>query len=335
MLPKSFRFVSFFAASLLLSSYTVSKPQRSLRTLIIDAGHGIKPDGGYDGAHGTYSYEDDIALAVSKKLVAELSKEMPEVRIVETRPTKYKVDLHERAQIANQSKGDLFVSIHVNAMPPIQHRDFTGYKTEVSYIGKGKKKRKVVQKIPQYHYYTTPDPTKGTQTYIWGAHKNEDKIIAMRENAPMLVEDNFAQKYGDIDPNSPEFIALSLLKTKQYFRRSATLAGMIEEEFGKVGRISGGQKQRQVGIWVLQATAMPSVLVETGFITNRSEEDYLNSETGQQEISDCVTNAIKKYSDWLDKLQTPASEQTSIKTVDTAATYGFLKNLDAHEGGKK
>lgn len=331
MLPKSFLLISFFTAALLCSSYTVSKQQKSLRTIIIDAGHGVKPDGGYDGAHGTYSYEDDIALAVSKKLVAELSKEMPEVRIVETRPTKYKVDLHERAQIANQNKGELFVSIHVNAMPPIPHRDFIGYKTQVSYAGKGKKKHKVVQKIPQYHYYTTPDPTKGTQTYIWGAHKNEDKIIAMRENAPMLAEDNYAQKYGDIDPNSPEFIALSLLKTKQYFKRSATLAGMIEEEFTKVGRMSGGQKQRQVGIWVLQATAMPSVLVETGFITNKSEEDYLNSESGQQEIATCVTNAIEKYSAWLDKLQTPAPEQTSIKLVDTAATYGFLKNLEAHE----
>jgi len=80
----------------------------------------------------------------------------------------------------------------------------------------------------------------------------------------------------------------------------------------------------------LQATAMPSILVETGFITNKSEEDYLNSDDGQQEIAACVTNAVKNYSAWLDKLQTPASGQTSIKTIDTAATYSFLKNMDAH-----
>ena len=330
MLKKSFLAICFLTASLLFSSYTVSTKQKALRTVIIDAGHGIRPNGGYDGAHGTYSYEDDIALGVAQKLVAEITKEMPEVRIVQTRPTKYIVDLHERAQIANQNKGDLFVSIHVNAMPPVQHKDFIGNKTIVSYVGKGKKKKKVTHQVPQYHYYTTPNTTKGTQTYIWGAHKNEDKIIAMRENAPMLAEDNYSEKYGDIDPNSPEFIALSLLKTKQYFRRSATLAGMIEDEFAKVGRISGGQKQRQVGIWVLQATAMPSVLVETGFITNKSEEDYLNSEDGQQEIAVCVTNAIQNYSAWLDRLQTPASGQTSIKTIDTAATYSFLKNMDAH-----
>jgi len=330
MLKKSFLAICFLTASLLFSSYTVSTKQKALRTVIIDAGHGIRPNGGYDGAHGTYSYEDDIALGVAQKLVAEITKEMPEVRIVQTRPTKYIVDLHERAQIANQNKGDLFVSIHVNAMPPVQHRDFIGNKTVVSFVGKGKKKKKVTHQVPQYRYYTTPNTTKGTQTYIWGAHKNEDKIIAMRENAPMLAEDNYSEKYGDLDPNSPEFIALSLLKTKQYFRRSATLAGMIEDEFAKVGRVSGGQKQRQVGIWVLQATAMPSVLVETGFITNKSEEDYLNSDDGQQEIAACVTNAVKNYSAWLDKLQTPASGQTSIKTIDTAATYSFLKNMDAH-----
>jgi N-acetylmuramoyl-L-alanine amidase len=330
MLQKPFLIITFLTASLLLSSYTVSNKQKALRTVIIDAGHGVRPGGGYDGARGTYSYEDDIAYGVAKKLVAQITKELPEVRIVQTRPDKYIVDLHDRAQIANQNKGDLFVSIHVNAAPPKHHREFIGNKTVVSYTGKGKKRKKITQQIPQYRSYTTPNPAKGTETYIWGSHKTEDKIIAIRENAPMLAEENYSQKYGDVDPNSPEFIALSLLKTKQFFRRSATLAGMVEDEFTKVGRTSRGQAQRQVGIWVLQATAMPSVLVETGYITNKAEEDYLNSEDGQQEIAVCVTNAVKNYSAWLDKIQTPSSEQTSIKTVDPSATYAFLKNMDAH-----
>ena len=330
MLQKPVLLISFLTASLLLSSYTVSNKQKALRTVIIDAGHGVRPGGGYDGARGTYSYEDDIAYGVAKKLVAQITKELPEVRIVQTRPDKYIVDLHDRAQIANQNKGDLFVSIHVNAAPPKHHREFIGNKTVVSYTGKGKKRKKITQQIPQYRSYTTPNPAKGTETYIWGSHKTEDKIIAIRENAPMLAEENYSQKYGDVDPNSPEFIALSLLKTKQFFRRSATLAGMVEDEFTKVGRTSRGQAQRQVGIWVLQATAMPSVLVETGYITNKAEEDYLNSEDGQQEIAVCVTNAVKNYSAWLDKIQTPSSEQTSIKTVDPSATYAFLKNMDAH-----
>lgn len=331
MLKKSLLFISFLTASLLFSSYTVSEKQKALRTVVIDAGHGIMSNGGYNGAHGTYSYEDEICLAVAQKLVALIAKEMPEVRIVQTRPDKNIVDLHERAKIANQNKGDLFVSIHVNAAPPKHHKELTGYKTVVSYIGKGKKKKKVTKKIPQYRHYTTPNPAKGTETYIWGSHKTEDKLVAIRENAPMLAEENYSEKYGDVDPNSPEFIALSLLKTKQFFRRSATLAGMVEEEFTKVGRTSRGQQQRQIGIWVLQATAMPSVLVETGYITNKTEEDYLNSESGQQEIAVCITEAIKNYSAWLEKQQTPAPSQTSIKTIDTAATYTFLKKLDAHE----
>jgi N-acetylmuramoyl-L-alanine amidase len=129
----------------------------------------------------------------------------------------------------------------------------------------------------------------------------------VRENAPMLAEDNYKEKYGEIDPNSPEFIALSLVKTKQFGQRSAVLSQMVEDEFAKVGRISGGSRQRQVGIWVLQATAMPSILVETGFITNPQEEAYLNSEKGQNEISESITKAIHQYVKWLEKKKTPVS----------------------------
>ncbi|HVZ58117.1 MAG TPA: N-acetylmuramoyl-L-alanine amidase [Chitinophagaceae bacterium] len=277
--------------------------QRVLKTIIVDAGHGIMPNGRHNGAKGSYSYEDDICLAITKKLVPLLRAELPEIRIVETRPDERIVDLHRRAEIANENHGDLFISIHCNAALPIRHSEQIGTHTVVSYVGKGKKRHRVYHKVPRYRYWTTPNPTRGTETYIWGAHKNEDKEVAVRENAPMMEEENYKESYGDIDPNSPEFIALSLLKTKQFFKRSATLAGFVEDEFYKVGRTSRGQQQRQVGIWVLQATAMPSVLVETGYITNREEEDYLNSENGQQEIAQCVTNAVKAYIAWLQKNQ--------------------------------
>ena len=133
--------------------------------------------------------------------------------------------------------------------------------------------------------------------------RNEIKELAVRENAPMFEEENYKENYGDIDVNSPEFIALSLVKTKQFERRSSTLANLVEEQFAQVGRVSGGAHQRQVGIWVLQATAMPSVLVETGFITNPQEEDYLNSEDGQNEIAQCITKAIGNYIIYLQKKQ--------------------------------
>lgn len=338
MLKKSILALLLIPASALLFSFICAPKQQVLRTIIIDAGHGIMSNGGHNGAKGNYSYEDDICLAVSKKLVSMINRDFPDVKVVETRPTKYITDLHERADIANQNKGDLFISIHVNAMPPIPKRDFVGYKTETYYTGKGKKKKKHTRKVAEYHYYEVPNTSaKGTQTYIWGAHKSEDKEVAVRENAPMLSEDNYQEKYGNIDVNSPEFIALSLVKTQQFARRSTTLANMVEEQFTKAGRVSGGSKQRQVGIWVLQATAMPSVLVETGFITNPQEEDYLNSDSGQNEIAQCVTDAVKTYKSWLEKRQmAPDNSHTEIPAgkSEEKNSYAFLRAVEQQEEEK-
>lgn len=330
MIKKTVFIFSLFFSFTVLTSFKAEKKQKAIKTIIIDAGHGMQRNGGYNGAKGSYSYEDEICYDVAKKLVKLVDKEFPGIKIIETRPTHNITELHERADIANQNRGDLFISIHVNAAPAIQHREFVGNKTVVSYVGKGKKRRKVTKKVPQYRYYSTPNPSKGTETYIWGSHKNEDKEVAIRENAPMLGEDNYRDKYGDIDPNSPDFIALSLLKTKQFFKRSASLASMVEEQFAKVGRSSRGQKQRQVGIWVLQATAMPSVLVETGYITNREEEDYLNSESGQQEIAECITNALKNYIAWLEKQESPGGGQTGTH-FNNQRSYAFLKNIEEQE----
>lgn len=316
MLKKTIFISSFFLLLVPVYSFIPANkpPKQALRTIIIDAGHGIKPNGGYDGAPGSYSHEDDITLAIAKKLVDQISTLYPDIKIVETRPTKYITPLHERAAIANRNHGDLFISIHVNAMPPIEHHQLVGYKKERVRVGKGKRKRWVTKKIPQYRYWTTPNTSeKGTQTYIWGAHKNEIKELAVRENAPMFEEENYKENYGDMDVNSPEFIALSLVKTKQFERRSSTLANMVEDQFAQVGRVSGGAHQRQVGIWVLQATAMPSVLVETGFITNPEEEDYLNSENGQTETAQCIAKAVGNYMNYLQKKQTQSGNSLNTQ----------------------
>ncbi len=336
MFKKSFIVVLFLLGFFTLFSFTpIKTKQQPLRTIIIDAGHGIMANGGYNGAPGTYSHEDDICLAVAKKLVKLINDQYAEVRVIETRPTQYITSLKDRADIANKNKGDLFVSIHVNAMPPIQHRQFKGYKKEVFKVGKGKHKRKITRKVAQYRYYETPNTEeKGTQTYVWGAHKSQDKEVAVRENAPMFAEENYKEKYGDIDVNSPEFAALSLVKTQQFARRSSALAGMVEDQFAKVGRISGGAHQRQVGIWVLQATAMPSVLVETGFITNPQEEDYLNSEAGQQETAECIARAVGAYMSWLQKKQTTPESRTDTQTSAHkvyGSNYPFLEAVQQKE----
>lgn len=327
MLKKTSLVFAFFCLSAVLISSTTEKKQKAVRTIIIDAGHG-----GHDvGAKGDFSYEKDICLDIESKLADLIKKNYPDIRIVRTRSTDDFVHLHKRADIANHNKGDLFLSIHVNAAPAKQHKQLTGYKTVYYYTGKGKSRKKRSKKVPQYRYYTTPNPAKGTETYIWGAHKNEDKEVALRENAPMLTEDNYKQTYGDIDPNSPEFIALSLLKTKQFFKRSATLAGMVEEEFTKVGRTSRGEKQRQVGIWVLQATAMPSVLVETGYITNKAEEQYLNSQAGQNEIATSISNALGNYISWIEKQQAGVEAQTLRNIPKPRNATPFLEAVDHHE----
>jgi N-acetylmuramoyl-L-alanine amidase len=282
-----------------LTSYYNSSPSpqiSSVKTIIVDAGHGHTAGGGRDGAKGSYSYEDDICLAISKKLVAALNRELGDVKIIETRPDEYKVALHERADIANRNKGDLFISIHCNSADPIGERRLEGYRTVVKYTGKGKKRKKITQEVPIYKTYYRPNPAKGTETYIWGAHKNgsKEEAIAKAENAAIFQEANYKEKYGE-DISSQDFIIRSSLKTKLYFKRSFMLASKVQDEFVQIGRLDRDVRQRQTGIWVLQATAMPSILVETGYISNPEEEAYLNSERGQNEITNAITAAVKNY----------------------------------------
>ncbi len=292
------KIASVFSCSILLilfTSYNVAsaiKTQKPLlRKIVIDPGHG-----GHDtGAEGRYSKEKDIALAISLKLADLVRAEMPDIEVVLTRTDDIYQSPPTKANIANYNKGDLFVCIHCNSAPAIRHSEVTGYRTEVYYTGKGKKKKKHTRRVPQYRTWTTPNVAKGTETYIWGAHKTDMKERAMQENESLYLDSATANFVKDFDPNSPDRMILYSLKTQQYFNRSANLALTVEEEFKKVGRISRQAQQRQVGIWVLQAVAMPSVLVETGFISNPEEEDYLNSDDGQKEIVGCIVQALKRY----------------------------------------
>lgn len=317
------------------------KKEPVIRTIIVDAGHGIRANGGHDGAKGSYSWEDDICLDISKILIRDINREFPHIRIVETRPTEKITSLYRRADIANENKGDIFLCIHVNAAPGQRRSEITGYKKTTYYVGKGKNRKKKTKDVPQYRYWTEPSKAKGTETYIWGAHKTDDKELVVRENASMLQEENYKEKYGALDINSPEFVAMALLKTKQYFKRSSTFAGMIQDEFVKVGRVDRDVRQRGVGIWVLQATAMPSVLIETGFITNPEEEAYLNSQAGQEEISRCIITALKNYTSWLEKKQQD-NEKDAEKDIEkdpkkgfSADVKGFLEMVEQNEKQKQ
>lgn len=285
----AFLFCSYYAPATFEKKSITSKAR--LRKIIIDAGHG-----GYDvGAIGRFSKEKEVALGVALKLSKQLQSDMPDVEVVLTRATDIYHSPVTKANIANNNKGDLFISIHCNAAPDIKHSKLVRYTNNVYYTGKGRKKKKHIRKEPVYQTYTTPNTARGTETYIWGAHKNDLKEKAMRENEALYLDSATAQFVKDFDPSSPEKMILYSLKTQQYFNRSANLALQVEEEFKKVGRISRQAQQRQVGIWVLQAVAMPSILVETGFITNPQEEVYINSAKGQNEIVDCIVKALKLY----------------------------------------
>lgn len=304
MESKNAALVLLSLVSLCLFSFNPDTKQpiqkQALKKIIIDPGHG----GTDNGAKGRYSYEKDIALAISLKLDSMLREEIPDVETYMTRRTDVFDPVTRKAQIANREKGDLFVCIHVNeGGGPQKHTEFIGYKEETRYKGKGKKKKAYTVKVKDYRVWYTPNPAKGTETFIYGVdNRNAKKAAqALNGNEEMYLDSVSAKELKDFNPRDPAKMMIINMKIQSYFSRSANLALTIEEEFQKVGRISREAKQRQTPIWVLQAVAMPAVLVETGFISNPDEEDYLNSQEGQQQICEVVVKSIKRYKYSLEK----------------------------------
>lgn len=293
------------------------KQNPPLRTIVIDPGHSAQTP----GARGKYSTEEEVVLDVALQLGKLIEANMKDVRVVYTRKTRnalastLRADLNERAIIANREKGDLFISIHCNSAGPT--RRVTGYKTV--YVKKGKRKVPVKRAI----YATSPSTAQGTETYVWATGKNNAKTESLKESSVIMLDANSEDANSVLDMSDPEtFILLNTLRNA-YFDQSLRLSTLIEDEFTNVGRISRGARQRdEKGIWVLQATAMPSVLVELGFISNPEEEDYLNSANGQSEAANCIFKAIKRYKDELgrysapeDRQAAPATEQPNVQAT--------------------
>jgi N-acetylmuramoyl-L-alanine amidase len=265
-------------------------PDSPLRTIVIDAGHG-----GTDvGARGSYSTEKEITLDVALKLGKLLEENMPDVKVVYTRKVDRFDDPRRKAQIANDAHGDLFISIHCNSAPKTRH--VTGHRT----VYRRKGKRKVAVRVPIYSY--SPSTAQGTETYVWATSKNDAKTESLKASSVMVLDGNSEEAKEVMDAADPEtFILLNTLRNA-FFDQSLRLSSMVEDEFTKVGRISRGARQRnEKGIWVLQATAMPSVLVELGFISNPDEEKYLNSADGQNETAMCIYKAVKRYKEELER----------------------------------
>ncbi|MFZ5941981.1 MAG: N-acetylmuramoyl-L-alanine amidase family protein [Bacteroidota bacterium] len=214
--------------------------------------------GGQDpGCVGSKGKEKDIALKIALKLGSYIEKNIPEVKVIYTRKTDVFIPLYQRAEIANKNEADLFISIHVNSS-------------------------------------TKPEP-RGPSTHVLGEHRaNENFDVAVRENSVILLEEDHETRYEGFNPESSESYIMFSLMQKTYYKQSIEFAGMVQDEMReRAKRHDRGVVQQ--GILVLAQTAMPGVLVETGFISNPEEEKYLMSDQGQEILASAVFRAFRDY----------------------------------------
>jgi len=227
--------------------------------------------GGNDpGAIGSHSYEKNVTLPVALKTGEYIERNLKNVKIIYTRTTDKFVALAERAEIANRNKADLFISIHANSHP---------------------------QKS-----------TYGSETWVMGHHKDQQNLeVAMKENSVISYEKDYTTRYEGFDPKSPESYIMFSLTQNAYSEQSIDLASKIQLQYkNQVGRYDRGVKQ--AGFWVLYMTTMPSVLTEIGFISNDTEEKYINSKEGQDNIAQGIYRACCDYIAEIDR-------KTAILTV--------------------
>jgi N-acetylmuramoyl-L-alanine amidase len=281
--------------------------QKKLTTIIVDAGHGGSRDPGASGQYegSLRSKEKDVTLSIAMKLVAELKKRLPDVKTLPTRTTDIYQDPREKARIANELGGQLFLCIHADSGPLKQGRRQIGTREETrykyTYTGKGKRKKKIPHPysvtVPVYEYFKLPLTRSGTSVWIFAPHKTSDKlrtIIDGGEDFEIEQETNDSTQ-APFDFNSREGRQIAEIYAKRFQERSDRLATYVNDEIEKTGRQALGVSQRQKGIWVLQATNMPAILVETGFINNPEDERYINSEKGQQELAETIAAAVVRY----------------------------------------
>lgn len=227
------------------------------KTVVIDAGHGGKDP----GTHGLHSNEKTIALQIAKKLRAAIQDQMPGINTVMTRADDTFIPLDTRSQIANEHHGNLFISIHCNSSP-----EGTAYSAHKQ---------------------------KGTLMLVYGLHRVKEQLEAIRENSSIFIEKDYKTKYQSYDENDPVNRILLNAYMQKYRQHSIFFGDLLNEEFKNKGRLTIGVKEQ--GILVLAHSAMPAVMIETGFINNPTDEEYLNSDEGQDEIVQVVIKALKSF----------------------------------------
>jgi len=296
--------IKSFIAILLLTNYglqlSAQRPsQNKPFTVVIDPGHGGKDPG------TVYKsiYEKDIALGISLKLGNFIKRNLPDTKVLYTRQTDVFIDLDKRAPVANKNQADLFISIHVNSNDKSSKAD-------------------------------------GTETYFMRSGKIEGNLdeVAKKENAAIKYEDNYAQKYEGYDPNSPSsFIVLSLVQNT-HWRQSMHFATYVQDQLGGYAkRPNRGVKQS--GFLVLWRIAVPSVLIETGFLSNDSDRKMLTSENGQETIAKSIFQAFKNYKEEVEKgsiasNSNPGYNKDTLPTEPNGAQVDSSDSLNETKGNE-
>ncbi len=232
--------------------------------------------GGKDpGAVVGKAREKDIVLDIALRLGKQIKTNIPDLKVIYTRDRDFFVPLFERAQIANRANADVFISIHAN--------------------------------------YCPSPSINGTETYVLGLHRTTDNLdVAKKENSVIVLEEDYTTRYEGFDPNLSESYIMFELIQDNYIEQSVTLAGMIQDQFHFSAK-RADRDVRQAGFLVLRESAMPSVLVEAGYLSNSAENQYLMTEKGREDIAFSIYQSLHKYKNKMDnRFRNQDSEKQNV-----------------------
>lgn len=255
--------------------------------------------GGHDpGNLGNGYLEKNIALEIVLGAGRILEKN-PNIKVIYTRKDDTFVDLYKRGEIANKANADLFVSVHCDSHTSDAH---------------------------------------GAGTFVLGLHANKQNFeIAKKENSVIYLEDNYETRYAAYNINSPESVIGLTIMQEEFLDQSINLAKLMQDNFSKKLK-RNDRKVKQAGFIVLHQTFMPSVLVETGFLTNKNEGAYLNSKKGQQEMGGAIADAILSYRSQMITFEEPVASKSTLVVVDAtenATATAAMETIKGKENGKQ